>query len=133
MTCHAPTSPASSPPHIAFDFNDDLHPQMVIVEFLTHAFADPTHTAQLGQQLDSLIQPDLPHRFVLDFEDVRAFSSAAFGALVSFILNVRHAGGQVAICNMDEFVRAGADAIHLGEYADFAADRQSGIERFLEG
>jgi anti-anti-sigma factor len=132
MMSHASSPSASSTAHIAYDFNDDMHPQMVIVEFITHAIADPTHAAELGQQLDLLVRPDLPHQFVLDFEDVRSFSSTAFGALISFIFKVRQAGGQVAICNMDEFVRFGADVIHLGNYAEFAADRQSAIERFLE-
>ena len=132
MMSHASSPSASSTAHIAYDFNDDMHPQMVIVEFITHAIADPTHAAELGQQLDLLVRPDLPHQFVLDFEDVRSFSSTAFGALISFMFKVRQAGGQVAICNMDEFVRFGADTIHLGNYVEFAADRQSAIERFLE-
>jgi anti-anti-sigma factor len=107
--------------------NDELHPQVVIVEFLSRAIADPTHAAELGQQLGSLIRPDLPNRFVLDFEDVRAFSSTAFGALVSFTLKVRQAGGRVTICNMDEFVRFGADVLRIGDHAEFAEDRQSAI------
>jgi hypothetical protein len=52
--------------------------------------------------------------------------------LVSFILKVRQAGGHVAICNMDEFVRFAADIIRLGDYAEFADDRQSAITAFLE-
>jgi hypothetical protein len=45
---------------------------------------------------------------------------------------VRQAGGQVAICNMDEFVRFGADAIRLGDYAEFADSVQSAINTFLK-
>ncbi len=118
--------------HIAFDLNDERHPRVVIVEFLSRAIADPAHAAELSQQLNSLLRPELPNRFVLDFEDVRSFSSTAFGALVSFILKVRHAGGQVTIANMDEFVRFGAGVIRLGDYAEFSDDRESAIASFLE-
>ena len=38
----------------------------------------------------------------------------------------------MAICNMDEFVRFGADLIRLGDYADFAEDRSSAINAFLQ-
>jgi anti-anti-sigma factor len=132
MMSHAPTEPVINQPHIAFDLNDERYPRVVIVEFLSRAFADPTQAAELGQQLCLLIRPDLPKQFVLDFEDVRSFSSTAFGALVSFIFKVRQAHGQVTICNMDEFVRFGADVIRLGDYANFAEDQQMAINAFLQ-
>jgi anti-anti-sigma factor len=132
MMSHAPAEPVIGQAHIAFDLNDERYPRVVIVEFLSRAFADPTHAAELGQQLNMLIRPDLPKQFVLDFEDVRSFSSTAFGALISFILKVRHAGGKVAICNMDEFVRFGADVIRVGDYAHFADDPQLAINAFLQ-
>jgi anti-anti-sigma factor len=132
MVSHAPTEPVTTQAHIAYESNDDKHPGVVIVEFLSRTIADPTHAAELSQQLCMLIRPDFPKRFVLDFEDVRSFSSTALGALVSFVLKVRQAGGHVAICNMDEFVRFGADLIRLGDYAEFADDVQSAINTFLE-
>jgi anti-anti-sigma factor len=127
MMSHTQTEPITSQAHIAYELNDDKHPRVVIVEFLSRAIAVSGHAAELSQQLCALIRPEFPKRFVLDFEDVRSLSSTAFGALVSFVLKVRQAGGQVAICNMDEFVRFGADVIHLGDYAQFAVDRPSAI------
>jgi anti-anti-sigma factor len=104
-------------------------PGAVVIELLLRAVADPEHAAELGQQLGALVRPDLPNRYVLDFNKVRSFSSTAFGALVSFVLKVRKAGGQVVICNMDEFVRFGADIIRLGDYAPITADRQTALDR----
>ncbi len=132
MISHAHNESAVSQAHIAFDLNDDRYPRVVIVEFLTHAIADAAHSAELSQQLSTLIRPDLPKNFVLDFEDVRSLSSSAYGALVSFILKVRQAGGKVSICNMDDFVRFGADVIHLGDYVLFSDDRQSAVNSFLK-
>src|SRR5262249_6861168 len=109
------------------------HPRAVVVEFLSHAIADPTHAAELGQQLRALVRPDLSNRFVLDFHNVRSFSSTGFGALVGFVLNLRKAGGQVLICNMDPFVRFGADIIRLGDYAPIVADRQAALDRLTTG
>ena len=97
MVSHARTEPVTTQPHIAYELNDDKHPSVVIIEFLSGAIADPAHAAELSQQLCALIRPEFPKRFVLDFEDVRSLSSTAFGALISFVLKVRQADGQVAI------------------------------------
>jgi anti-anti-sigma regulatory factor len=132
MTSDQTSAHNGDPAHIAFDLVDESNPKVVVVEFLSHTIADPTLAAQLGQQLGSLIRPDLPKQFVLDFTKVKTFSSTAFGALVTFILKVREIGGRVKICNMDEFVRFGADVIRMGDFTDFAADRKTAIEEFLK-
>jgi anti-anti-sigma factor len=132
MVSHAPPEPVANQAHIAYELNDDRHPGVVIVEFLSRAIADPAHAAELSQQLCTLIRPEFPSRFVLDFDKVRSLSSTAFGALITFVLKVRQAGGQVAICNMDEFVRFGADVIRLGDYAEFSPDRETAIKSVLE-
>jgi anti-anti-sigma factor len=102
----------------------------VVIEFLSHAVADPVHADALGRELHALIRPDLPDRYLLDFHRVRSLSSTAFGALVSFALDVGKVGGQVRICNIDEFVRFGADVIRLGDYAPIHKDRQSALDGF---
>jgi anti-anti-sigma factor len=113
--------------HISYERID--HPRAVLVEFLTHAFGDLERASELGRQLASLVRPELPNRYILDFKNVHTFSSTGFGALVTFVLKVRKAGGQVVICNMDEFVRFGADIIHLGDYAPILADRRAALDR----
>jgi anti-anti-sigma factor len=123
--------PSQSHAHVAYERIDE--PAAVVVEFLSHAIADPAHASDLDQQLRALDRPDLPNRYVLDFQGVRSFSSTAFGALVGFVLNVRKAGGQVLICNMTEFVRFGADLIRLGDYAPIVADRQAALDRLAGG
>lgn len=89
MASHAAAEPVATQAHIAFELNDDKHPSVVLVEFLSRAIADPAHAAELSQQLCTLIRPDFPKRFVLDFADVRSLSSTAFGALITFVLKVR--------------------------------------------
>ncbi len=113
--------------HIRYEPID--RPRAAVVEFLTRAFGDPERASELSRQLASLVRPELPDRYIVDFRDVHTFSSTGFGALVAFVLKVRKAGGQVVICNMDEFVRFGADIIHLGDYAPIVADRRAALDR----
>jgi anti-anti-sigma factor len=127
MISHASGEPVANHLHISYDLDDQKHPHVVIVEFLSDAVVDTTHAAELSQQLNALIRPNLPCRYVLDFQGVRSLSSTAFGAVLSFILKVRHADGRVAICNMEEFVRFAADLIRIGDFAQFARDRVSAI------
>ena len=49
--------------------------------------------------------------------------------MVAFVLKVRKAGGLVLICNMDVFVKFGADIIRLGDYSPIVADRQAALDR----
>lgn len=105
------------------------HPHATIVSFLSHSIANPTQAQELGSQLAMLVPPDATPTFVLDFKDVRTFSSTAFGALVSFVFKVRKAGGRVVICNMADVIRMGADIIRLGDYAPIVADRGAALDR----
>ena len=123
-----PTQPSA---HIAYELIKE--PPAVIVEFRSHAIADPEHAAELGQQLSALIRPELPNHYILDFTKVRSFTSTAFGALVTFVIRVRKSGGLVLICNMEEFVRFGADVIRLGDYAPITASRQAALDRLENG
>jgi anti-anti-sigma regulatory factor len=132
MISHISSEPVANHAHIAYTFEDDKNRTVVIVEFLSRAIADPSHAAELSRQLSDLIRPDLPLRYVLDFSGVRSLSSTAFGGLLSFILKVRHAGGHVAICNMDELIRFGADLVRMGDFAQFASDRKSAVTTVLD-
>lgn len=104
--------------HIARDVVDGVQ----IVEISTPSITDPRHAGALKEQLFSLLQPDLPTRFVLDFKHVRTFSSTAFGAVMSFVLEAGKRGGRVTTCNMDEFIRFGSEVIHMGRYAEYHDD-----------
>jgi anti-anti-sigma regulatory factor len=116
--------------HIGSELID--RPRATLVDFLSHTIADPEHATELSRQLVSLVRPELPNRYILDFKNVRTFSSTAFGALVGFVLKARKAGGQVLICSMDQFVRFGADIIRIGDYAPIVADRQAALDRLAE-
>jgi anti-anti-sigma regulatory factor len=110
--------------HIAYELIGEAHPVVVAIEFLSREIAGPRQARELAEELTSLIRPDLPQSFVIDFSDVRFVGSTAFGEIVSFARKV----GRVYVCNMQKYLRLGAAVVGLNEYAEFAANRQMAIE-----
>jgi anti-anti-sigma regulatory factor len=113
----------TSQAHIAYELINDIDPEVVVIEFLSHEFASSTHSWELGEQLQSLIGTKLPQNFVIDFANVRSLGSTAFGEIVSFARNVRHLG----VCNMQDHLRLGASLIGLDEFVNVSADRRVAI------
>jgi hypothetical protein len=117
------STPTTLQAHIAYELIDDCYPDVVVIEFLSQEIVGPWHARELGEQLHSLIRPDLPHTFVLDFGNVRSLGSTAFGEIVSFA----HSVGRLCVCNMHEKLRLGADLIGLNLCADYAVNRRVAI------
>jgi anti-anti-sigma factor len=113
--------------HINYELIMDPQPEVVLIEFKSAAIVDPAHSRELGVQLDSLVRDDLPRQMVLDFKDVQALGSTAFGEIVSFARRVRERNGEVRVCNLRDTLRLGAGLIGLDAYADFAENRQWAI------
>ncbi len=109
--------------HIAYELIDGTSRGVVAIEFLSHEIAGPLHATELGEQLDSLIRPDLPGYFVIDFGKVRSLGSTAFGEIVSFAHKVK----RLYVFGMDGNLRLGAALIGLDDCAEFAANRRSAI------
>jgi anti-anti-sigma regulatory factor len=118
--------------HIAYELIDELEPKVVVIEFQSRAVADSGHAGELGEQLRSLLRPDLPCRYVIDFKNIRTLGSSAFAEIARFARQVRNCGGQVKVCGLDEMVRLGAGLIGLDEEAESADDRLSAIQDLLE-
>ena len=68
--------------HIAYELIDDVHPKVVVIEFLTQDIAGSVQAAELAEQLESLIRPDVPQNFVMNFSNAR-FSAARPSARLS--------------------------------------------------
>jgi anti-anti-sigma regulatory factor len=118
--------------HVSYELIEETDPQMVVIEFLTRAICTPAQAHELGEQLRSLIRPDLPHRFVIDFHNVRALGSTAFGEIVAFVRDLQKAGGQVKVCGIDEIVKLGATLIGLDDVVEFTNDRRSAINDYVD-
>jgi len=110
--------------HIAYELIKDTNHDVVVIDFVSHEIVSATHARELGQQLDSLIRPQLLQYFVIDFAGVRALGSTAFGEIGSFVRKAR----PVWICNLDDTLRLGFYMIGLDNWARFAADRLAAIK-----
>jgi anti-anti-sigma regulatory factor len=115
--------------HIAYEVIDDREPEVTVIEFRGKEMAGVVNEQELGEELDELIQPESPHRFVIDFANVHALESAAFGEIVSFARKV----GRLVVCNLKGRLRLAAAMTDLDLYAAFAPDRQSAIEEARNG
>jgi hypothetical protein len=109
--------------HIAYELIDDHNPDVVVIEFLSQEIASARHARELGEQLDSLIRPDLPRIFVMDFGKIRSLGSTAFGEILSFARKV----DRLYVCDIPGNLRLGAALIGLDGCAKFFADRRSAI------
>jgi anti-anti-sigma regulatory factor len=115
--------------HIAYELIDDNSPKAVVIEFLSPEIASPLHALELGEQLNSLIRPELPRNYVIDFGHVRSLGSTAFGEIARFVRRV----DRVRVCNLDETLRLGAALIGLDDWVEFADSRHAAIRDARRG
>jgi anti-anti-sigma regulatory factor len=109
--------------HINYELIDDENPEAVLIGFLSPEIAGPQLARELGEQLNSLIRPDLPRNFVIDFGNVRSLGSTAFGEIADFVRRV----GRVRVCNLDNTLLLGATLIGLDDWVQFADSRGAAI------
>jgi anti-anti-sigma regulatory factor len=110
--------------HIAYELIDDTSHDVMVIEFVSNNITGSVHSRELGEQLNSLIQPSWPQYFVLDFANVRALGSMAFGEIASFAQKVK----PIWVCNLDDTLRLGASLIGLDDCAEFSFNRRAAIE-----
>jgi len=118
--------------HITYELIDETEPKIVVIEFLSRAIGVPSKAHELGEQLCSLIRPDLPHQFVIDFRNVRTLGSTAFAEIVSFARDLRKVGGRLKVCGMNGLIKLGATLIGLDDLVEFADDREMAINEYLD-
>jgi anti-anti-sigma regulatory factor len=108
---------------------DDDEPEVLVIEFLTHELAGLGQAHELREELDALIWPELPHRIVIDFGNVRTLPSAVFHEIVAFARQV----GRLVVCNLHGNLRLSAALSDLDLYAAFAPNRQAAIDEARRG
>jgi anti-anti-sigma regulatory factor len=114
--------------HIAYELIDENAPEVVVVEFLSPEITSSVHALELGEQLNSLIRPDLPRNYVIDFANVRALGSTAFGEIANFVRRV----GRVRVCQLTNNLQLGATLIGLDDWVEFADSRKAAIRDAVE-
>ena len=109
--------------HIACEWIGEDKPEVVVIDLLSQEMCSPLLAEELGTQLDSLIRPDVPRNFVIDFANVRSLGSTAFSEIANFVRRV----GRVRVCNLDDMLQLGASLIGLDDWVHFAESRNQAI------
>ena len=81
---------------LIISFQDDV----LVVEFADPRIVDDVAIAQIGHQLNSLLERRPGLRILVNFDGVQQMSSSALGFLVSFAKKLEAAGGQLKLCNI---------------------------------
>jgi len=110
--------------HISYELVEYRNSDVVVIEFLSDEIAGPSDAHELREQLDMLMRPEMPHRFVIDFGNLRRLGSSAFGEIVSFARKAE----RLVVCNLRENLRVGAALSGLDLCADFATNRRLAID-----
>src|SRR5262245_29739733 len=107
--------------HIAYDLIDEHHPEVTVIEFLSREIVGPHQAEELREQLESLVWSGVPRNFVIDFANVRALGSSAFGVIATFVRKYGH----VRACNVSNGLRLGAAMTGLENWVQFAESRDA--------
>ncbi len=78
---------------------------VTIVQFVDDKVMDAVRIEQLGAELNKLTEDRTPPKLIVDFSDVKFFSSAAINKLIVLEKRVKEKGGQTRLSNLRPEVR----------------------------
>jgi anti-sigma B factor antagonist len=78
---------------------------VTVVHFLDDKVMDPARIEQLGSELNTLTDESQPPKLIVNFSDVKFFSSAAINKLIVLEKRVKEKGGQTRLSNLRPEVR----------------------------
>ncbi len=100
---------------------------VTVVDLIPRELTEPDQATRLGEGLRSIAPQSGPFRLLINATATKYMSSTAFAVLFSFGKAVSDAGGRVAICDMDSFVRLGADIIKLSHVIPIYDDEPTAL------
>jgi anti-sigma B factor antagonist len=74
---------------------------------------DRLEITHVGDAWLEAVEKERPMRVVVNFDDVRIFSSEAIGVLIRIAKRVREYGGEIRLCSMGKVVREIFDICNL--------------------
>ncbi|MEQ1903435.1 MAG: STAS domain-containing protein [Pirellulaceae bacterium] len=78
---------------------------LTVVHFVDDKVMDPSRIELLGKELAKLTEEESSPRLIVNFSDVKFFSSAAINKLIVLEKKVRAKGGQTRLTNLRPEVR----------------------------
>lgn len=79
--------------------------EVAVVKFTDEKVMDPARIEQLGKELMQLTDADQKEKVLINFDNVKFFSSAAINKLIVLEKRMRARGGQVMLSNLRPEVR----------------------------
>jgi anti-sigma B factor antagonist len=87
---------AEQSPRMSVQVENDI----TIVELMSQKILDEMVIAEIGEQLNQLVEQAEYPRLVLDFTHVSHMSSSALGMLITLHKRIREKGGHLRLCNV---------------------------------
>ena len=78
---------------------------VAVVRFKDSRVMDPARIELMGRELFHLVPDQQPNKILVNFENVKFFSSAAINKLIVFDQRVKAAGGNLRLSNLKPEVR----------------------------
>lgn len=106
--------------------------EVAVVKFTDEKVMDPARIEQLGKELMQLTDADQNEKVLINFDNVKFFSSAAINKLIVLEKRMRARGGQIMLSNLRPEVR---DLFNLTNLDDLfqITDEQSDAIKSLGG
>ncbi len=97
------------------------------VRFQDASILDTQLIHDIAQELDQLIEGENNKKLLLDFTEVKFFSSSAFGVLVTLSKKIAAIEGQLVICALAAELRKVFKITSLDKLFDFADDEDQAL------
>ena len=108
---------------------DDVE-KVSVVKFVDEKVMDPGRIEQLGQELMSLAESDDKKQLLINFDNVKFFSSAAINKLIVLEKRMRAQGGKLRLSNLRPEVRDLFSFTNLDSLFDIRGAQDDAIEAF---
>ncbi len=112
-----------------------LRPELVhgvaIVDLLVSEMTESHQATLLGQALRAIFDGGASTRLIINASATRYIASSVFAVLLGFGIRTIEAGGKVAICSMDPFVRDGARIIKFNRILPIFDDELGAVAAMI--
>ena len=108
---------------------DDVD-KVSVIKFIDEKVMDPGRIEKLGKELLSLAEGEQKKNLVINFENVRFFSSQAINKLIVLDKRVKASGGQIRLSNLRPEVRDLFSYTNLDSVFVIREEQSDAIESF---
>lgn len=108
---------------------DDVD-KVSVIKFIDEKVMDPSRIEQLGVELMSLAEAEDRNKLLINFDNVKFFSSAAINKLIVLEKRMRAQGGKLRLSNLRPEVRDLFSFTNLDSLFDIRGGQEDAIEAF---